>query len=139
MKLEFLLDTNIVSEPTRPRPNKNVSRRLKNLQGTIATAAVVWHELNYGCHLLPQGQKKQWMEKYLHEIVRRSLPILPYTAEAAGWHAAERSRLELTGFSPPYADGQIAAIAKVNGLVLVTNNVRDFERFEGLTIENWFR
>ena len=79
------------------------------------------------------------MEKYLYEIVRRTTPVLAYTAEAAAWHAAERARLELLGHAPPYADSQIAAIAKVNGLVLVTNNVRDFEHFDGLKIENWFR
>jgi tRNA(fMet)-specific endonuclease VapC len=114
-------------------------RRLGHFRDRIATASVVWYELLYGCHLLPDSTRRHKMEKYVHEVVRRIMPILAYTAEAAAWHAAERVRLELLGHTPPYADSQIAAIAKVNGLVLVTNNVRDFERFEGLKIQNWFR
>jgi tRNA(fMet)-specific endonuclease VapC len=54
---------------------------------------------------------------------------LDYTTEAADWHAHERARLSQVGQTPPYADGQIAAIAAVNHLV-VTRNVTDFERFK---------
>ena len=139
MTIEYLLDTDVVSEPTRPKPNKHVMRRWAHHRDRVATASVVWHELLYGCQLLPDSARRHKMEKYLDEAVRRTMPILAYTAEAAAWHAAERARLELRGQSPPHADSQIAAVAKVNGLTLVTNNVRDFENFDGLKIENWFR
>ena len=43
-----------------------------------------------------------------------------------------------TGRTPPYIDGQIAAIAVTNGCTLVTHNVADFAAFEGLQVENWF-
>jgi tRNA(fMet)-specific endonuclease VapC len=65
------------------------------------------------------------------------LPILPYTQEAAEWHAAERARLSLLGKTPPFADGQIAAIAKVNNLIIVTANVSDYDIFSDIVIENW--
>lgn len=52
-------------------------------------------------------------------------------------HAAERARLEESGTTLPFVDGQIAAIARVNELVLVTSNVKDFAPFTGLTVENW--
>jgi len=42
------------------------------------------------------------------------------------------------GQTPPYVDGQIAAIAAVNQLVLVTRNITDFENFQDLQLENWF-
>jgi tRNA(fMet)-specific endonuclease VapC len=67
------------------------------------------------------------------------LPILPYDEEAASWHARERARLARRGRPPSAADGQIAAIARVNELVLVTANSRDFRRFEGLSLEDWSR
>jgi tRNA(fMet)-specific endonuclease VapC len=64
--------------------------------------------------------------------------ILPYDASAAAWHARERARLTRRGKRPAFVDGQIAAIAAVNDLVLVTRNLRDFSGFSGLEIESWF-
>lgn len=66
------------------------------------------------------------------------LPVLPFDTEAATWQANERARLRRLGQPPAYADSQIAAIAAINGLVLVTRNLDDFRAFEGLTMENWF-
>lgn len=67
----------------------------------------------------------------------QGIEVLPYDAESALWHAAERARLTRLGRTPPYPDGQIAAIAAVNGLILVTANVRDFADFDGLIVEDW--
>ncbi len=66
-----------------------------------------------------------------------SFPILEYDSAAAEWHAAERARLEKAGETPPFVDGQIAAIASVNYLVLVTANEADFRRFNGLQVQSW--
>ena len=66
-----------------------------------------------------------------------SLPIFDYDQRAAEWHARERARLAKVGQSPPFVDGQIAAIARVNDLTLVTRNQRDFRWFEGLRLERW--
>ena len=65
------------------------------------------------------------------------MPILPYDSVCAVWHAAERERLERIGLTPPFSDGQIAAIAAVNHLILVTFNTEDFANFAGLRIEAW--
>jgi tRNA(fMet)-specific endonuclease VapC len=70
--------------------------------------------------------------------VAPSLEIIAYDAPVALRHAEERARLESHGRTVPFVDGQIAATALTYGLVLVTRNVRDFEPFEGLTVENWF-
>ena len=85
------------------------------------------------------SKKRRAIEAYLEEAVRNALPILPYDEEAASWHASERARLAKRGRSPAAADGQIAAIARVNDLMVVTANVKDFRRFEGLEVVNWFR
>jgi tRNA(fMet)-specific endonuclease VapC len=63
---------------------------------------------------------------------------LPYDERAATWHAIERDRLTKQGKTPPHLDSQIAAIAVVNRLTLVTRNVADFDAFQDLLIENWF-
>jgi tRNA(fMet)-specific endonuclease VapC len=100
-------------------------------------AAPVWHELTYGCRRLPRGKRRAALEAYLRDVVHGSFPILPYDEAAATWHGDERARLEALGRPAPFVDGQIAAIAHVHGLVLVTTNDRDFARFKDLRVENW--
>ncbi|HKV09583.1 MAG TPA: type II toxin-antitoxin system VapC family toxin [Thermoanaerobaculia bacterium] len=136
VNLRFLLDSNVVSEPTRPFPNPGVLRRMREHQDKMGIAAIVWHELLFGCERLPSSRKRSAIESYLFGTVR-VLPILPYDQAAAEWHASERARLVAAGRTPSFADGQIAAITKTNDLVLVTANWSHFEPFEGLRIESW--
>jgi len=138
MTLRFLLDTNILSEPLRPIPNSNVLEKLRQHQYEIATASIVWHELLFGCHRLSPSKKRQTIEKYLKERILPHIPILPYDINAATLHAIERARLVSIGKTPAFADGQIGAIAKVNDLILVTNNVSDYADFFDFQIENWY-
>jgi tRNA(fMet)-specific endonuclease VapC len=116
-----------------------VLRKLEERGPECAVAAPAWHELAYGCRRLPRGRRRLAVEAYLQDVVRASFPILPYDEVAAAWHGSERARLESLGRPTPYVDGQIAAIAHVNGLVLVTANVRDFTGFKDLRLENWLR
>lgn len=134
----FLLDTNIISEPLKLQPNQKIILMLQQYQGEISIACVTWHELLFGCYRLPTSRKRDRIEQYLKEIVEPNIPIIPYNVAAAEWFALERARLTLIGKPPAYADGQIAAIAMVNKLTLVTNNVSDYADFKNLTIENWF-
>lgn len=128
-----------MSEPIKSRPDERVLASIEEHDGELATCAVVWHELRYGAIRLLASKKRRAIETYLEEVVRAVLPILPYDEESAAWHAQERARLGRRGRPPSAVDGQIAAIARVNELVLVTANVRDFRRFEGLSVENWTR
>ena len=130
-------DTDVLSEPIRSHPSRRVIESIARHEGELATCAVVWHELCYGAARLAVSAKRKAIEAYLEEAVRASLPILPYGEQAAAWHARERARLARRGRAPSSADGQIAAIARVNDLVLVTANTRGFRRFEGLAIEDW--
>jgi tRNA(fMet)-specific endonuclease VapC len=137
--LRYLLDTNIASAPVAKAPNATVVRQLERHGATCAISAPVWHELTYGCRRLPAGKRRVALEAYLEDVIRQSFPILPYDEAAATWHGQERARLERLGQPAPYVDGQIAAIAHVHGLVLVTANTKDFARFKGLTILDWTR
>ena len=94
-----------------------------------AIGAPVWHELIYGCRLLPLGKRRTALESYLADVVQPSFAVLPYDEAAASWHGRERARLEALGRPAPCVDGQIAAIAHTNALVLVTVNTKDFGRF----------
>jgi len=135
--LRFLLDTSIVSSPIAPLPNASVVKQLSMHGHTCAIAAPVWHELAYGCERLPRGKRRSALESYLQDIVLASFPVLPYDEPAAHWHARERARLERLGRPAPYVDGQIAAIAAVNDLVLVSANEKDFAEFSGVAVVNW--
>jgi tRNA(fMet)-specific endonuclease VapC len=135
--LRYLLDTNIVSDPVSRSPHPAVLRNLRRLGDQCALAAPVWHELEFGCRRLPAGKRRAALESYLSDVVRASFAILPYDQAAATQHALQRARLERAGLPSPFVDGQIAAIAQVNGLVLVTRNERDFARYEHLRVENW--
>jgi len=133
----YLLDTNTISEPMRSEPDPEVLRRLRLHEDSIALAAPVWHELLYGTALLPASKKRRAIEHYLTTVVRSSFPILPYDESAAQWHARERARLAKIGSTPSFVDSQIAAIARMNDLVLVTANRRHFEGFSDLELEDW--
>jgi tRNA(fMet)-specific endonuclease VapC len=133
----FLLDTNAISEPLRPNPNPGLLKRILDNEGQIAIASVVWHELLYGCRRLPESKRREVIEQYLFDVVLPTIPILPYDTRAAQWHAGERARLMRLGQPPSFADGQIAAIAAVNDLILVTANTADFANFDSLLVENW--
>jgi len=137
MSFQYLLDTNTLSEPARPIPNANVLHKLEVCQLEIVTASIVVHELIYGCLRLPESRKREVLWNYIQESVL-SLPVFNYDRDVAEWHARERVRLTKIGKTPAFADGQIASIAHVNNLILVTNNVADFQFFDGLRIENWF-
>ena len=56
--IRYLLDSNIVSEPVRPRPDAGVQARLAEHGSRVALASVVWHELLYGMERLPEGRRK---------------------------------------------------------------------------------
>ncbi len=137
MSARYLLDTNVVSEPLRPTPNAQVLARLKRHQDELAIASVVWHELWFGCRRLPVSAKRTAIERYLNEVVAMSMPILPYDQAAAEWHSAERARLTTLGKTPPFVDGQIMAVAKTNGLILVTLNPSDYAAFAEVKVEEW--
>jgi tRNA(fMet)-specific endonuclease VapC len=137
MMLRYLLDTNVITEPLRPQPNARTLARLRQHQHEIAIAAIVWHELWYGCERAPTLARRSAIEHYLTHVVAATVPVLPYHEAAALWHGRERARLTALGRTPPFADGQIAAIAYTHQLTLVTFNTADYVNFSGLVIEDW--
>ena len=138
MKPRYLLDTNILSEPLAATPNRVLLARFKRHEGELATASVVWHELVFGASRLPESRRRVTIERYLEEVIEATIPLIAYDAGAAAWHGAERARLQALGIAPSFADGQIAAVARVNDLILVTRNVKDFRHINEVHLENWF-
>jgi tRNA(fMet)-specific endonuclease VapC len=134
----YLLDTCIISEPLKPHPSTSVLERLETCGNRLAMPAIVWHELLYGVQRLPSGKRKQRLNAYLFDVLQPTVPIIAYDNHAAWIHADIRTRLAELGRTPSFADGQIAAIALAEGMVLVTRNVKDFSDIPLLTVVNWF-
>ena len=104
--LRYLLDSNILSEPSRPRPDAGVQSRLQSHRHEVCTAAPILHELHFGLARMPQGARKQQLTRYLDQVLRQLPAILPYDREAA------RSRL----FTPPHGGSEGPAPDPSNGL-----------------------
>jgi tRNA(fMet)-specific endonuclease VapC len=138
LNARYLLDTNVLSEPMKAAPHPGLMRRLRDHQDEVATAAPVWHELIFGMCRLRPSKRRAALEDYLLGALS-ALLVFPYDTAAAARHGEERARLALDGKMPPFVDGQIAAIAQVNNLVLVTRNAADFKDFANLEVEDWAR
>jgi tRNA(fMet)-specific endonuclease VapC len=135
--LKYLVDTNVISEMLRPKPNPAILGNFERYQEEIATSAITWHELVFGAKRLDPSRKRSTLEEFLEQVLGPSVPILAYDERAAEWHAAERARLSKLGKTPSFADGQIAAIAFVNDLILVTLNTADYQNFQGIELSDW--
>ncbi len=138
MGVIYLADTNIISELMRPFPDEDVQIAWHTYHHQVAISSISWHELLIGTARLPHSKRKMAFKNFLRDYLEKALMILPYDQLSAEWHAQERARLMQIGKTPSFADGQIAAVAATNDLVLVTRNLGDFSNFASLKIENWF-
>jgi len=135
--IRYLLDTNVLSELVRAKPDPLATRWFTRHGGHSATAAPVIQELRYGASSLPPSKRRDRLERYIEDVIIATYTIFPYDVQAADWHGRERARLALAGRPPPFADGFIAAIAAVNDLTLVTANLKDFHYYNELRVESW--
>lgn len=125
----YLLDTNILSEPLKKSPDPDVLEFLEKNETIIATCGLVIHELKFGMEILEESKKKKLIETFIKSILE-TLPIYEYNTAASIWHAKEKARLTKSGNTPTFTDGQIASIAHINNLKLVTKNAKDFKPFK---------
>jgi len=133
----YLLDTNVLSELITNNPNQNVISKFKTYHHESVTTSITLFEMLSGAHATKNLTRKNDILNFIEEVVL-ALPILEYTEKTAHWHGIEHGRLVSQGKTPPKLDGQIAAIAKVNELILVTRNIKDVANYRDLEIENWF-
>lgn len=136
MALRFLLDTNVVSELTKPAPNASVLHKLARFEADCAISAPTLEELHFGCARLPPGARQDWLHRWIAGLATR-IEVLPYDQTAAAWLGPERARLAALGRPVSRADGEIAAVAVTRGLVLVTRNRKDFTAFATLVLQDW--
>lgn len=130
---EYVLDTNVVSEPTKDVRNPHVMAFLNEATAKLWLPSVVLHEMEYGVQLLPQGQRRNRLRGMVDGIVASyGDRILPLERDGAEWGALFRVQANRAGRLLRISDALIAGIARANDLTVATRNVRDFE---GLDVE----
>jgi predicted nucleic acid-binding protein len=128
--VSFLLDTNVVSEWVKPRPDAGVAAWLADVdEDRVFVSVITLAELRYGIERMPAGHRRRRLDEWLrHELPLRFegriLAIDGATGDAWGKIVA---RSEASGRPISVTDAFIAATAEVHGLTLVTRNSRDFE------------
>ncbi len=138
--MNFLLDTNVASEPARPRPDAIVTAWLAAQDlNTLFLSVVTLGELRKGITVMPASIRKSELERWLrgellHVFEGRVLPLTPAVAER--WGVLEGQR-QLAGRPLSVPDAQIAATALEHGLTLVTRNVRDFAGLGAEVLNPW--
>jgi hypothetical protein len=125
--VRYLVDANVLSEPTRPDPRPTVVAWLRRHERAIAVDPVILGEIRYGILLLPRGRRRGRLERWFDEGVRK-LHCLPWEAETGLRWAELLARLRASGRTMPVKDSLIAATALANRLTVVTRNLTDFEK-----------
>ena len=125
--MKYLVDANVLSEPTKVEPDSRVVQWLRVNEGRIAVDAVILGELRFGILLLPKGRKRSALEHWFDSGAQR-LHCLPWERDTGLRWAELLARLRSTRKSMPIKDSMIAATALVHGLEMATRNRTDFEK-----------
>jgi len=125
--LKYLVDANVLSEPTKPGPDAAVVDWLRKNEPEIAVDPIILGEIRFGILLLPRGRRRRALEAWFDEGVRR-VHCLPWHATTGLRWAELLSSLRGSGRAMPIKDSLIAATALLHGLTLVTRNHADFEK-----------
>ena len=123
--MKYLVDANVLSEPTKPAPDPRVIEWLRENEREIAVDPVILGELRFGILILPKGRKRTALERWFESGVGR-LQCLPWDADTGLKWAELLARLRRTGKAMPVKDSLIAATATVHNLALATRNRSDF-------------
>lgn len=124
--MRFLVDANVLSEPTKATPDPSVVEWLKHHEPDIAVDPIILGEIRFGILLLPKGRRRTRLERWFDAGVAR-LHCLPWEARTGLRWAQLLAALRASGRAMPIKDSLIAATALTHGLTVVTRNHADFE------------
>ncbi|MDY2629544.1 MAG: type II toxin-antitoxin system VapC family toxin [Lachnospiraceae bacterium] len=131
--MKYMLDTNICIYVIKKKPESVIRKFLEKEPDELCISAITYAELMHGV------EKSQAIEKnrLAMSLFLSPITILEFNANAAEEYGKIRSDLEKNGTPIGPMDMLIAGHAKTEGLILVTNNTKEFNRVDGLKVENW--
>ena len=125
--MTYLVDANVLSEPTRPGPNARVLEWLRKNERELIVDPIIVGEIRFGIHLLAAGRRRQRLEQWFEDGITR-LHCVPWELATGLRWARLLADLRASGQSTPIKDSLIAATALAHGLAVATRNARDFKK-----------
>jgi toxin FitB len=122
----YLVDANVLSEATKPDPDRGVVEWLRSNEPEIAVDPIILGEIRFGILLLPRGRRRSRLERWFEDGVAR-LQCIPWEASTGLRWAELLATLRSSGRAMPIKDSLIAATALARDLTIATLNPRDFE------------
>lgn len=134
--MKFLVDADVLSEPTKPVPDSRAVQWLVQHESELAVSPIVLGELEYGILQLPAGNKRRRLQQWFSSRITR-LRVLDLDATTAAAWAVMLARMKKRGLAMPVKDSLIAATALAHGLTVATRNTADFQK-AGVPLVNPF-
>ncbi|MXW00764.1 MAG: type II toxin-antitoxin system VapC family toxin [Holophagales bacterium] len=138
--MTYLLDTNVVSEGMKTRPEPRVvAWFLEHRAAEVYMSTLTLGELVRGARKHPDEGKRRVLETWIRDDLARQFKgrILPFDAEAAVMWGDLLAAGDQAGLRLPAVDAQIAAVARRHGMTVVTRNVRDFSLMNVPLLNPW--
>ena len=125
--MKYLVDANVLSEPTRPKPDDTVIEWLSVHESDLVVDPIILGELCIGIQALPSGNKRARLEQWF-EALAQGIECLPWDVAVSRRWARLVVDLKRKGQPIPLLDGVIAATALAHDLTVATRNTRDFRK-----------
>jgi len=137
--MSYLLDTNVISEPKRKKPDQNVIRWFGSLDDAdIYLSALTVGEMKKGAAKLPAGRNRVLVQNYLEKVRNRFTGhILPITERTFLVWGKMMAEFEQRGIVRPALDSLLEATALEHDFILVTRNVRNFQHSSVTILNPW--
>lgn len=136
--MSYLVDTNVYSEPVKPKPDMKVVAWLRDHESELYVSTITIGEIRRGIERLPDGTRKTKLRAWLQSICDcMKGRVLSFNTSTAHVWGQLKAKWDKEGISVPSLDSQIAATAQRHSLTVVTRNVSDFEK-AGVKVLNPF-
>ncbi len=138
--MNFLLDTNVISEWVKPQPDRNVVSWLAEVdEDRVFISVISFAEIRHGIELMPVSRRRERLAQWLIEDLplRFEDRVLAVDRAVADSWGVVMARSQKAGLALGAMDAFVAAIAKTHGLILVTRNIKDFGHIGISSVDPW--